>query len=99
MNLRTALAALHYNENADKGQAVTRSGELRWKVKHPKARKGEASVSSIKQEPTYGMQEAGDPLMKFSIIFHMLHTTAKCTKAGYFLRPPMLGLRLSTLAY
>ncbi|KAH6921057.1 hypothetical protein HPB50_027950 [Hyalomma asiaticum] len=51
----TALAALHYNENADKGQAVTLSGELRWRVKHPKARKGEASVSSIKQAPTYGM--------------------------------------------
>ncbi|XP_049516299.1 uncharacterized protein LOC125942187 [Dermacentor silvarum] len=54
MFARTALAALHYNENADKGQAVTLSGELRWKVKHPKARNGEASVSSIKQEPTYG---------------------------------------------
>ncbi|XP_070390072.1 uncharacterized protein [Dermacentor albipictus] len=54
MFARTALAALHYNENADKGQAVTLSGELRWKVKHPKARNGEASVSSVKQAPTYG---------------------------------------------
>ncbi|KAH7954409.1 hypothetical protein HPB49_018262 [Dermacentor silvarum] len=53
-DIRTVLAALHYNENADKGQAMTQSGELRWKVKHPKARNGEASVSSLKQEPTYG---------------------------------------------
>ncbi|KAH6946234.1 hypothetical protein HPB50_012330 [Hyalomma asiaticum] len=50
----TALAALHFNENADKGQAMTLSGELRWRVKHQKARNGEASVSSIKQAPTYG---------------------------------------------
>ncbi|KAH7954180.1 hypothetical protein HPB49_016122 [Dermacentor silvarum] len=54
MFARTALAALHYNENADKGQAVTLSGELRWKVKQPKARNREASVSSVKQETTYG---------------------------------------------
>ncbi|KAH7943462.1 hypothetical protein HPB52_008745 [Rhipicephalus sanguineus] len=51
---RTVLAALHDNENADKGQAVTTSGELRWKVKYPKARKGEATASFVKQEPTYG---------------------------------------------
>ncbi|KAH6920867.1 hypothetical protein HPB50_028142 [Hyalomma asiaticum] len=37
------IAALHFNENADKGQASTKSGELRWRIKHPKARKGEAS--------------------------------------------------------
>ncbi|KAH7986783.1 hypothetical protein HPB49_025756 [Dermacentor silvarum] len=64
----TALAALHYNENADKGQAVTLSGELRWKVKHPKARNGEASVSSIKQEPTYASP------IKVLIVLNTEHT-------------------------
>ncbi|XP_077564047.1 uncharacterized protein LOC144179529 isoform X2 [Haemaphysalis longicornis] len=53
MFARTALAALHYNENADNGQAVTRSGEPRFRVKNPKARKGEATASSIKEPPTY----------------------------------------------
>lgn len=75
MDLRTALAALHYNENADKGQAVTRSGELRWKVKHPKARKGEASVSSIKQAPTYGMQLAGAPYKIFNNFPQVAHNS------------------------
>lgn len=51
---KIVLAALHYNENAENGQAVTHSGEPCWKVKCPKVRKAEASISSIKQAPTYG---------------------------------------------
>ncbi|KAL3189117.1 hypothetical protein MRX96_003252 [Rhipicephalus microplus] len=42
---RCAISALHYNENADNLQALTWSGELRWQVKHPKAKNGEATVS------------------------------------------------------
>ncbi|KAL1473889.1 hypothetical protein MTO96_038395 [Rhipicephalus appendiculatus] len=49
----SVLSALHYNENADNAQATTQSGELRWRVKHPKARHGEATVSSIKVDPSY----------------------------------------------
>ncbi|KAL1475488.1 hypothetical protein MTO96_037256 [Rhipicephalus appendiculatus] len=56
MFIRCALAALHYNENADREQAVTKDGELRWKIRHPKAKKGEPVITSVKAEPSF---EAG----------------------------------------
>ncbi|XP_077491990.1 uncharacterized protein LOC144102649 [Amblyomma americanum] len=53
MRARTQLAILHFNENASKGQATTAEGLSRWKIKHPKARKGTAVACPVKAEPTY----------------------------------------------
>ncbi|XP_077520956.1 uncharacterized protein LOC144132423 isoform X2 [Amblyomma americanum] len=54
MSARSALAALHYNENADRAQDRTATGALRWKKKHPKASKGKPVVCPNKEPPTYG---------------------------------------------
>lgn len=51
---RTFLAALHYNENAGRPQAVTKDGELVWVIKFPKAKKG-AVVAPHKTGCTYGI--------------------------------------------
>ncbi|CAN7943196.1 unnamed protein product, partial [Ixodes hexagonus] len=56
MKARTYLAALHYNENAGRPQAVTKGGERRWVVKFPKATKG-AVVVPCKTDCTYGYVE------------------------------------------
>ncbi|XP_013396887.2 uncharacterized protein LOC106163756 [Lingula anatina] len=51
---RLLLAALHYNENSDKGQAVTKEGIARWSVAHPKMKKGTVAIAKpIKNKPTY----------------------------------------------
>ncbi|CAN7947329.1 unnamed protein product, partial [Ixodes hexagonus] len=56
MKARTYLAALHYNENAGRPQAVTKGGERRWVVKFPKATKG-AVVAPCKTDCIYGYVE------------------------------------------
>ncbi|XP_070177851.1 uncharacterized protein [Littorina saxatilis] len=48
------LAALHYNENGDRGDAVDEEGNLKLIVTFPKAKKGEYSVRKSKGPPTYG---------------------------------------------
>ncbi|XP_075536996.1 uncharacterized protein LOC142572060 [Dermacentor variabilis] len=53
MLARSQLAALHYNENADRSQGRTSVGERQWTVKHPKARKGKAVACPVKEPPTY----------------------------------------------
>lgn len=40
MNARVLLAAIHQNENTERRQAITKGGDLRWKVAYPKAKKG-----------------------------------------------------------
>ena len=51
---RTALAALHYNENGHRPQAVNSMGELQYSVVFPKFKHGECSIQKIKEAPTYG---------------------------------------------
>ncbi|KAL1420535.1 hypothetical protein MTO96_000511 [Rhipicephalus appendiculatus] len=50
---RCLLSALHYNENSGRMQATTRGGDLRWQIKHSKARRGEPVACPIKELPTY----------------------------------------------
>ncbi|XP_029830297.1 uncharacterized protein LOC115315204 [Ixodes scapularis] len=52
MKARTYLAALHYNENAGRPQAVTKKGEKMWVIKYPKAKKG-PTVAKRKTDCTY----------------------------------------------
>ncbi|KAF1382358.1 hypothetical protein PFLUV_G00142970 [Perca fluviatilis] len=53
MLCRLYLAALHYNENADRGQATTSSGDPRFKLSFPKSRKGECRARPVKTEATF----------------------------------------------
>lgn len=57
------LAALHYNENSDRSQAVTEDGQLRYGVRLRKFNKT-ATVHKIYTESTYGMCN----ISKYSVI-------------------------------
>ena len=48
------LAALHFNENASRGQAVTRQGKEQFSITFPKYKKGEYIVKKVLKDPTYG---------------------------------------------
>ena len=54
MYIRLQLAALHYNNNSDKGQAITKKGEERFSISFPKYKKGGYIVRKIKTASTYG---------------------------------------------
>ena len=51
---RLLLAALHYNENSDRLQAVTKDGRPCYTIRFPKFKKGEYSVRKEKTSATYG---------------------------------------------
>ena len=51
---RLLLAALHYNENSTRAQAVTKEGEKRYSVNFPKYKKGDYVVKKIKMAATFG---------------------------------------------
>lgn len=51
---RTRLAILHFNENSDRCQAVTKEGKPRWSVVASKARKGHFTARPEPTETTYG---------------------------------------------
>ena len=48
------LAALHFNENSQRDQKTTQSGEKMWKVSYPKYRHGDGVVQEVKDKVTYG---------------------------------------------
>ncbi|XP_067237056.1 uncharacterized protein [Chanodichthys erythropterus] len=54
MLCRLYLAAMHYNENANRPQAETEDGVPLFKISFPKARKGECIVKPQKTQPTFG---------------------------------------------
>ncbi|XP_052472998.1 uncharacterized protein LOC128029320 isoform X3 [Carassius gibelio] len=54
MLCRLYLAAMHYNENADRPQAETEEGVPVFKISFPKARKEECRVKPQKTQPTFG---------------------------------------------
>ena len=51
---RIQLAALHFNENAHRKQAVTKTGEPRYNIVFPKYKKGGHVVKKVAKDPTYG---------------------------------------------
>ena len=61
--IRLALAALHYNENAGRKQAVTKE---RYDILFPKYKKGGYIVRKVTVDPTYS---------KYEIINMLLHPT------------------------
>ncbi len=51
---RLFVSNMHYNENANRSQAVTQEGIERWSIVYPKAQKGEKAVAKpLKEKPTY----------------------------------------------
>ncbi|XP_037502479.1 uncharacterized protein LOC119376867 [Rhipicephalus sanguineus] len=82
---RCQLAALHYNENADRMQAHTQSGELRWQIKHPKARKGDVVACAIKEPPSYGY------LSHLLSAVEELVTAGSAGRSGTTSQPPHLS--------
>lgn len=52
--IRLQLSAMHYNENANRQQAVTSTGSLRYSVVYPKYKQGDYTVRPLKADPTYG---------------------------------------------
>ena len=45
---------MHWNHNANRGQATTGEGELKYAVVFPKAKKGQPAVKKIVPEASYG---------------------------------------------
>ncbi|XP_063046055.1 uncharacterized protein LOC134440057 [Engraulis encrasicolus] len=54
MLCRLYLAAIHFNENANRPQAQTADGEPLFKISFPKSKKGECTVKRQKTPPTFG---------------------------------------------
>ena len=54
IDFRLMLAALHFNENVNKEQAVTADGTPRWKVSYPKYKKGKEVLTKVTTKVTYG---------------------------------------------
>ncbi|XP_034079309.1 uncharacterized protein LOC117550853 [Gymnodraco acuticeps] len=53
MLCRILIAALHFNENANRVQGVTKPGEAMYSIKYPKGRKGAAVLRRVLESPTY----------------------------------------------
>ncbi|XP_073710642.1 uncharacterized protein [Misgurnus anguillicaudatus] len=53
MLCRLYLAAMHYNENGDREQATTTSGQPMFRIVFPKSKKGGCTAKPIKTAPTY----------------------------------------------
>ena len=51
---RLAVSGLHYNENSNREQAVTKDGEQKYSMEFPKQKGGEPKVRRLKTKPTYG---------------------------------------------
>jgi len=51
---RLLLAAMHYNENSDRDQAVDQEGNQRFQLEFRKYKQGKYSVRQIKTDPTFG---------------------------------------------
>lgn len=50
------LAALHFNENTNREQAVTKKGEECYEIVFPKYKKGGYIVKKVTKSPTFGEQ-------------------------------------------
>lgn len=51
---RHTLAALHFNENRGRSQALDRVGEPAFTIKYPKFKHGGFTARRVPRQPTYG---------------------------------------------
>ncbi|KAM7285135.1 uncharacterized protein ISCGN_032097, partial [Ixodes scapularis] len=70
MLTRTRIATLHWNENANREQAVTKAGQLQFKVKSPKARKGHHTAHPEKTKATHGNLGESHSLVVWNVLQH-----------------------------
>ena len=54
LHFRLKLAALHFNENSNREQALTIKGEERYDIVFPKYKYGGYIVRKVLKDPTYG---------------------------------------------
>ena len=66
---RLALAALHFNENASREQAVTSQGEERYDILFPKYKRGGHIVRKVTVNPTYSKSLLFNEVFLFLIYF------------------------------
>jgi len=84
MLCRLYLAAIHFNENANRPQAQTADGVPLFKISFPKSKKGECTVKRQKTKPTFGYV---DVLMDL-IVDEVLVNPAPYTDAMLAIRVP-----------
>lgn len=51
---RLQLAALHFNENSNRKQTVTKKGEEQYEIIFPKFKRGGYTVRKVLEDPTFG---------------------------------------------
>ena len=54
MHFQVTATTLHFNENANRKQAMTKKGEERYDIMFSKYKKGVYVVQKVVQDPTYG---------------------------------------------
>ena len=73
---RVQLAALHYNENADRHQATMKDGKPLYRTTYVKWKQGAAVVRPVKEAATFGtIQLLVETMSLKSLAYTYLHTT------------------------
>lgn len=72
------LAAMHYNDNAERAHASTLKGELRYAILYPKYKQGDYTVQALKRHPTYG-----ELLLTPVVITNGMSMTRKCLNSAF----------------
>lgn len=72
MNARLYLAALHFNENSSREQAVDKNGTPMYIISYPKGRKGEGIAKEVKVKQTFNYV---DQLMEEVLLHMQVHQT------------------------
>ena len=91
---RHQLAALHFNENSNRDQAVTQEGTSRYKIIFPKYKRGGYVVRKVPTDPTYGEPIASTHKLAKFHCFHFIDyiedlfkkTTEICNQGGSHVR-------------
>lgn len=72
MEARLYLAALHFNENASRKQALMKDGTPMFSISYPKSRKGEGVAKEVKEQLTFSYV---DELMEEVLLHREVHRT------------------------
>jgi len=103
MLCRLYLAALHFNENADRSQRVNAAGEPIFSLRFPKFKKGGYSVMPVKDAPTYKYVDELLQLLFTSVLqdpahYHQLNTDIIVPPAlcSDFQRPTLSALAVQS---
>ena len=80
LHFRTAIAAMHFNENVNREQATTSEGDLRYAVGFTKAKKGTPSVKGVKPAATFG-KSLSKWHMKHEVMFPTVYTSVQSSNS------------------